>query len=36
MNEQVMVYEIKSSADSNSDALFHTNGKYFYWNQKKV
>jgi|TARA_B110001469_G_C9644971_1_gene325576 hypothetical protein len=35
MNEQVMVYEIKSSADSNSDALFHTNGKYFYWNQKK-
>lgn len=35
MNEQVMVYEIKSSADSNSDALFHDNGNYFYWNQKK-
>jgi len=35
MNEQVMVYEIKSSADSNSDALFHDNGNDFYWNQKK-
>jgi len=35
MNEQVMIYEIKSSASSNSDSLFHPNGKYFYWNQKK-
>ncbi len=35
MNKQVMIYEIKSSADSNSGALFHQNGKFFYWNQKK-
>ncbi len=35
MNEQVMIYEIKSSANNNSDALFHSNGKYFYWNQKR-
>ena len=35
MNEQVMVYEIKSSANKNSADLFHQNGKYFYWNHKK-
>ena len=35
MKEQVMVYEIKSSANNNSDELFHPNNKYFYWNQKK-
>ncbi|WP_242120899.1 McrB family protein [Aestuariivivens sediminicola] len=33
-DQQVMIYEIKSSADKNSSALFHENGQYFYWNQK--
>lgn len=35
MKEQVMIYEIKSSANNNSDTLFHSSGKYFYWNQKR-
>ena len=35
MNEQVMVYEIKSSANKNANELFHDNGRFFYWNQNK-
>ena len=35
MNEQVMIYEIKSSANKNASELFHDNGRFFYWNQKK-
>ena len=35
MKRQVMIYEIKSSADKNSSSLFSSDGKYFYWNQKK-
>ncbi|TXG36971.1 MrcB family domain-containing protein [Seonamhaeicola maritimus] len=34
IDKQVMVYEIKSSANSNSQDLFHKSGQYFYWNQK--
>ena len=36
MNEQVMVYEIKSSANKNANELFHDNGRFFYWNQNKT
>ncbi len=32
MKEQVMVYEIKKSANINSDQLFSPDKKYFYWN----
>lgn len=32
MNEQVLVYEVKSSASSNADKLFSPDRKYFYWN----
>lgn len=32
MNEQVMVYEVKSSANVNADKLFSPDRKYFYWN----
>lgn len=34
MNEQVMIYEIKKSANINSDELFSPDRKYFYWNDK--
>lgn len=30
--EQVLVYEIKSSANVNSDVLFSSDRNYFYWN----
>lgn len=32
MNEQVLVYEVKSSANENADKLFSDDRKYFYWN----
>ncbi|MBA3284879.1 MAG: hypothetical protein H0U27_07450 [Nitrosopumilus sp.] len=32
MKEQVLVYEIKSSANENADLLFSLDRKYFYWN----
>jgi hypothetical protein len=32
MKEQVLVYEIKSSANENADLLFTLDRKYFYWN----
>jgi hypothetical protein len=32
MKEQVMVYEIKSSANTNADVLFSPDRAYFYWN----
>lgn len=32
MKEQVLVYEVKSSANENADKLFSDNRKYFYWN----
>ncbi len=32
MKENVMVYEIKKSANINSDQLFSPDKKYFYWN----
>ena len=32
MNEQVLVYEVKSSANANADKLFSDDRKYFYWN----
>lgn len=35
MNEQVMVYEVKSSASANSDELFSKDNRYFYWNTDK-
>lgn len=35
MNEQVMIYVISSSANTNSNSLFHKNNKFFYWNQKR-
>ncbi len=35
MNKQVMIYEIKSSANNNSNSLFHSNGEFFYWNKKR-
>src|SRR6266487_5246162 len=34
MKEQVMVYEVKKSANINSDLLFSPDRKYFYWNDK--
>ena len=34
MNEQVLVYEIKSSDNSNFDKLFNANRSAFYWNDK--
>jgi energy-coupling factor transporter ATP-binding protein EcfA2 len=35
MNEQVLVYEVKSSAVSNAKELFSHDKKYFYWNDSK-
>ena len=32
LKEQVLVYEIKSSANVNSDVLFSSDRNYFYWN----
>jgi hypothetical protein len=32
LSEQVLVYEIKSSANVNSDVLFSSDRNYFYWN----
>jgi hypothetical protein len=32
LTEQVLVYEIKSSANVNSDVLFSSDRNYFYWN----
>ena len=32
MKEQVMIYEVKSSASANSDELFSNDNQYFYWN----
>lgn len=34
MAEQVMVYEVKSSAAQNAKELFSNDKKYFYWNDK--
>lgn len=34
MNEQVMIYEVKSGAHANAEKLFDLDKKYFYWNQK--
>jgi energy-coupling factor transporter ATP-binding protein EcfA2 len=36
MNEQVMIYEVKSSASSNAQELFSNDSKYFYWNETKL
>lgn len=33
MIEQVLVYEVKSSAKVNYDKLFSADSKYFYWNE---
>lgn len=35
MNEQVMIYEIKSSAAPNAKSLFSNDEQYFYWNNTK-
>lgn len=35
MNEQVMIYEVKSAASSNAKELFSDDSKYFYWNETK-
>jgi len=35
MNEQVMIYEVKSAASANAKELFSHNQKYFYWNETK-
>ena len=35
MNEQVMIYEVKSAASSNAQELFSDDSKYFYWNETK-
>lgn len=35
MNEQVMIYEVKSTAASNATELFSDDFKYFYWNETK-
>lgn len=35
MTEQVMIYEVKSSASSNAKELFSNDSKYFYWNETK-
>ncbi|MFV7235080.1 McrB family protein [Flavobacterium sp. ZB4R12] len=35
MNEQVMIYEIKSSASTNAKSLFSDDEQYFYWNNTK-
>jgi hypothetical protein len=35
MTEQVMIYEVKSSAAPNADGLFSDDKKYFYWNENK-
>ena len=35
MNEQVMIYEVKSEASSNAQILFSNDSKYFYWNETK-
>jgi len=32
MKEQVMIYEVKSSASSNANLLFSNDNNYFYWN----
>lgn len=32
MKEQVLVYEVKRSANENADKLFNPDRKYFYWN----
>lgn len=34
-NTQVMIYEIKSAANVNSEELFSDNKNYFYWNRDK-
>jgi len=35
MTEQVMIYEVKSTASSNAKELFSNDFKYFYWNESK-
>ncbi len=35
MTEQVMIYEVKSTASSNAKELFSNDSKYFYWNETK-
>ena len=35
MNEQVMIYEVKSAASSNAQELFSDDSNYFYWNETK-
>lgn len=35
MTEQVMIYEVKSSASSNAKELFSNDSKYFYWNETR-
>lgn len=35
MTEQVMIYEVKSTASSNAKELFSNDLKYFYWNETK-
>lgn len=35
MTEQVMIYEVKSTASSNAQELFSNDSKFFYWNETK-
>lgn len=35
MTEQVLIYEVKSTASSNAKELFSFDSKYFYWNETK-
>ena len=35
MNEQVMIYEVKSTAAMNAVELFSNDSKLFYWNETK-
>lgn len=35
MTEQVLIYEVKSTASSNARELFSNDLKYFYWNETK-
>src|SRR5205085_2199412 len=34
MNEQVLIYEVKSAASSNANLLFSGDRQYFYWNDR--
>jgi len=35
MNEQVMIYEVKSAAAANAVELFSNDSNFFYWNETK-